>query len=255
MRVLQKDKMYGCLFKAVLALILFFCLYNVFCVISLSPYSSKKLKSRISNTVNTIDFNIKHAGTINAKKIIYKPHLTNKVKGSPWANQIKRSSIFTGPVYLNVQKTKPKKLEKNIVLNNKIEVTANTEIVFKGLADDLAYIHIRKEIDGQWREFGFSIKAGERIGRKKTFGREVLDFTTNYVLQEIVHSIQKPIKLMRSSVILDNAGKFVRTRTVTGESFLKTTSKIIYKDASGNINELWTGDSEKFVSIALSKKN
>ncbi len=251
MRVLQKDKEYGCLFKAVLALILLFCLYNIFCIIFLSPYNSKKLKLRIFNTVNAIDFNIKHEGKKIAKEM-YKPHLSNNVKGSPWANQIKRNSIFTGPVYLNIKK---EKLEKNIVLNNKIEVTANTEIIFKGLADDLAYIHIRKKIDGQWREFGFSIKAGERIGRKKTFGREVLDFTTDYVLQEIVHSIQKPIKLMKSSVILDNAGKFVRTRMVTGESFLKTTSKIIYKDEGGNTKELWPGGSVKFESIALSKKN
>ncbi|MHC4268741.1 MAG: hypothetical protein ACYSTS_09765 [Planctomycetota bacterium] len=255
MQVLQKDKAYGYLFKAVLTLILLFCLYNVFCIIFISLYSSKKLKSKISNTVNAIEFNIKHAGPLNTKKIMYKPNLTNKAKGSPWANKIKRASVFAGPVKLNVKKAKPKELEKEIVLNKIIEVTADTEIIFKGLSDDFAYIHIRKEMDGQWHEYGFPTKVGERIGRKKALGSKTINFTTNYVLREIVHSIQRPMKLMKSSVILDDAGEFVETRMIAGESFFKTTSKIMFKDEAGNKKELWLGDSEKIVSIDLAENN
>ncbi len=252
---LQKDKLYDYWFKVVSALILLFCLYNVICILFLSPYRNKKLKSRISNIVNAIEFNIKHAGPISTKKTMYKPNLTNKAKWSPWANKIKRTSAFSGPVKLNIKKTESKELEKEIVLNKKAEVTANTEIIFKGIADDLAYLHIRKEIDGQWYEYGFPTKAGERIGRKKTLGSATLDFTTNYVLQKVVRSTQRPIKLMRSSIILDNAGKYVETRTVAGESFIKTTSKIMYKDEAGNTKELWLGDSKKIVSIDFAKNN
>ncbi|MCP4266846.1 MAG: hypothetical protein GY777_14960 [Candidatus Brocadiaceae bacterium] len=255
MQTSQKDIVYGYMFKVVLALILLFCLYNVFCILFLSPHNSKKLKSRISHTVDAIEFNIKHAGPINTTKTMYKSNLTSKTKGSPWANQIKRISVFAGPVKLNIKKTEPKKVEKETILNEKVELAANTEIIYKGLADNLAYICVRKEMDGQWHECGFPTKAGERIGRKKTLGSEALDFTTNYVLQEIVHSIQRPIKLMRSSVILDDDGEFVETRMVEGGSFFKTTSKIMYKDNDGNTKELWLGDSAKIVSSGLSKNN
>ncbi len=253
MQTLQKVKAYGYLFKAILTLISLFCLYNIFSIIFLTSYNSKKLKSRISSTVNAIEFNINHAGSINTKEIINIPNLTNKAKGSPWANKIKRASVFAGPANLKEKKVKPKELEKEIVLNKKIEVTADTEIIFKGLADNLAYIHIRKEMNGQWNEYGFPTKAGERIGRKKTLGSETFDFTTNYVLQEIVHNAQKPTKLMRRSIILDEAGEFVETRMVECEPFLKTTSKIVYEDENGNTKELWLGESEKIVPIVLAE--
>jgi hypothetical protein len=249
MQALQKDKVYGYLYKAVLALILLFCLHNVFCILFLSPYSSKKLKSRITNTINTIEFNIKHSGPINTTKTMYKSKLTNKVKGSPWANQIKRISVFAGSVKLNAIKAEPKELEKEIILNKKVELTANTEIIYKGIADDLAYIHIRKKMNGKWYEYGFPTKVGERIGRKKTLAGETLNFTTNYILQEIVHSAQRPTKLMRRSVILDEAGEFVETRIVAGEPFFRTTSKIKYEDEYGNTKELWLGESDRSASI------
>ncbi len=93
MQVLQKDKAYGYLFKAILTLILLFCLYNIFSIIFLAPYNSKKIKSKISSTVNAIEFNINHAGPITTKEIINMPSLTSKAKGSPWANKIKRASV------------------------------------------------------------------------------------------------------------------------------------------------------------------
>ncbi len=249
MQVLQKDKVYGYLFKIGLTLILLFCLYNAFCIIFLYPYGSKKLKSRISNAVNSIEFNIKHSGPINAIKTEHKSNLTNIVKGSPWANQIKRTAVFIGPENLNVKITDTKDLEKEIVLDKIVDETANTEIIFKGLANDLAYIHIRKQMDGKWYEYGFPTKVGERIGRKKTLGRKNLNFTTNYVLLEIDHNTQKPAILKSRSIILDAAGNFVNTRMVAGESFFKTTSKIKYKNENGNTKELWLGESEKMVSI------
>ena len=58
----QEDKVYGYLLTVVLSLISLFCLYNIVSILLLSPYSGKKLQSRISNTVNAIENNIKRAG-------------------------------------------------------------------------------------------------------------------------------------------------------------------------------------------------
>lgn len=240
----QKDKVYGYLFTVVLSLISLFCLYNVVSILLLSPYSGKKLQSRISNTVNAIEHNIKRAGLENTEKVINKPNLTNKVNGSSWAKKIERTSIFAGRVDVNKEKA-----EEEFVIYEQVEVPASTEIIFKGLVDDLAYINIRREIDGKWREHGFPTKIGERIGGKKISGGKTLDFTTNYVLQDIVYKAQRPTTLMKKAVILNDAGGFVGTRLIPGETFMKTTSKIKYKDKYGNINELWLKESERTTKV------
>ena len=240
----QKNKVYGYLFKVVLSLISLFCLYNVVSILFLSPYSGKKLQSRISSTVNAIEYNIKRAGPKNTEKVINKSNLINKDNGSSWAKKIERNSIFAGRVDANIEKA-----EEEFVIYEQVEVSASTEIIFKGLADDLAYINIRREIDGKWREHGFPTKIGERIGGKKISGGKTLDFTTNYVLQDIVYKAQRPTTLMKKAVILNDAGKFVGTRMIPGETFMKTTSKIKYKDEYGNINELWLKESARTKKI------
>lgn len=237
METAQKDKVYGYLFKVVLSLISLFCLYNVVSILFLSPYSGKKLHSRISGAVNAIEYNIKHAGPENTGKVTYKSNLMNKVNGPARAKQIERTSIFDGPVISNAEAT------EELVVYEQVEAPANTEIIFKGLADGLAYINIRREIDGQWYEHGFPTKIGERIGGKKISGGKTLDFTTNYVLQDIVYKVQRPTALMKKSVIFNDAGEFVGTRMVPGETFMKTTSKIKYKDENGNIKGLWLKES------------
>jgi len=240
----QKDRVYGYLFKVVLSLISLFCLYNIVSILLLSPYSGKKLQSRISSTVNAIEYNIKRAGLENTEKVINKPDLINKVNSSAWAKKIERTSIFAGKVDVNREKA-----EEQFVIYEQVEVPASTEIIFKGLADDLAYINIRREIDGKWHEYGFPTKIGERIGGKKISGGKTLDFTTNYVLQDIVYKEQRPTTLMKKDVILNDAGEFVGTRMIPGETFMKTTSKIKYKDKYGNINELWLKESASTTEV------
>jgi hypothetical protein len=240
----QKDKVYGYLFKVVLSLISLFCLYNVASILFLSPYSGKKLQSRISSTVNAIEYNIKRAGLENTEKVINKSNSINRVNGSAWAKKIERTSIFAGTVDANI-----KKAEEEFVIYEQVEVPANTEIIFKGLADDLAYIKIRREIDGQWHEHGFPTKIGERIGGKKISGGKTFDFTTNYVLQDIVYKVQRPTALMKKVVILNNAGEFVGTRLIPGKTFMKSTSKIKYKDEYGNISELWLKESTRTTRV------
>ncbi len=235
MRMVQKEKVYSSAFKAVLSLILLFCLYNVVCIL----YSGGKLRSRVSSAVNAVESNINRAGPKKTENIIYKSNLVNKTNDSSWANQIKRATVFTGPTKIRAENT-----EEKIVQNEEGEVTDNAEIIFKGMVDGLAYIDIRKEIDGQWREHGFPTKVGEIIGGKKIISGKMLDFTTNYVLQDIVYNAQRPVTLNTKIVDLNEAGEFVGTRIVPGETYMKSTSKIMYKDENGITKELWLGEEQ-----------
>jgi hypothetical protein len=244
MRRGQKEKIYGYALKAVLSLILLFCLYNVVCIIFLSRYSVGKLRSRVSSTAYTVESVIKHAGPKETVNIIYKSNLVNKTNDSPWANRIKRATLFAGPT-----KIRAEKMEEEIVQFEEVEVAENTETIFKGVVDDLAYIVIRKEIDGQWREHGFQTKIGEKIGGKMIVGGKMLDFTTNYVLQDIIYSVQRPVTLSKKIVDLNEAGEFVGTRIVPGETYMKSTSKIMYKGENGITRELWLGEGEERVAI------
>jgi hypothetical protein len=241
MQTVQKEKIYGYVLKAILSLILLFCLYNVVCILFLSSYSGRKWRSRVSSAVNAVESIIKHAGPKKTENIIYKSNLVDKTSDSSWANQIKREMIFAGPTTLRVVKA-----EEEIVQYEEVEETdnTNTEIIFKGMVDGLAYIDIRKEIDGQWRKQGFSTKVGERIGNKKVIGGKTLDFTTKYVLQDIVYNAQKPTTLMRKVLVLNEKGEFAGTRIVPGETYMKLTSKIKYKDENDNIKELWLQEYE-----------
>ncbi len=238
MRTVQKEKIYGYVFKAILSLILLYCLYNVGWSLFLSPYSAGKLRSKVSRAVNAVESNIRHADPKKEDSVEYELDLLNKINGSSWANQIKRRTVFAGPTKVIVKKAE----EEEIVQSEEIEVVDKIEIIFKGMVDNLAYIEVKKEIDGQWREHGFPIKAGERIGGKKIIGGKVLDFATGYVLQDIVHNAQRQMTLMRKVLILNEKGEFVGSRIVPGETYMKSSPQIKYKDENGIIMELWLGE-------------
>jgi len=248
MGTVQKEKVYSYAFKAILSLILLFCLYNVACILFLDPYSGRKLRLRVSSVVNAVESIIKHTGPKKVQDITYKSNLVNKTSDSSWANQIKRTTLFAGPT-----KIREEKAEEEIIQYEEVEVTDNTEIIFKGLVGGLAYIDIKKEIDGQWHEHGFPTKVGEKIGNKKVIGGKTLDFATKYVLQDIVSNVQRPVTLSKKVVDLNEAGEFVGTSIVPGETYMKSTSKIKYKDENGNINELWLNDSGKTVRVEEEK--
>ena len=244
MQTAQKEKIYSYAFKAVLSLILFICLYNVVCILFLSPYRGGRLRSRVSNAVDAVETIIKHAGPKKAEDIIYKSNLVNKTSDSNWANQIKRTTLFAGSM-----KIRAVEAVEEIVQYEEVEETDNTEIVFKGMTEGVAYINIKKEIDGQWREHGFPTKVGDKIGNKKIVGGKVLDFTTNYVLQDIIYNAQRPVTLNKQIVNLNEAGEFIGTRIVPGETYMKSTSKIKYKDENGNVSELWLKEYEKSFTV------
>jgi hypothetical protein len=52
---------------------------------------------------------------------------------------------------------------------------------------------------------------------------------------------------MKNVVILNNSGEFAGTTMVPGETFMKSTSKIKYKDENGNTKELWLKESAKTI--------
>ncbi|MHC4307608.1 MAG: hypothetical protein ACYSR7_03170, partial [Planctomycetota bacterium] len=213
-------------------------------IIFLSRYSVGKLRSRVSSTAYTVESVIKHAGPKETVNIIYKSNLVNKTNDSSWANRIKRATLFAGPT-----KIRTEKMEEEIVQFEEVEVAENTETIFKGVVDDLAYIVIRKEMDGQWREHGFQTKIGEKIGGKMIVGGKMLDFTTNYVLQDIAYNAQRPTTLMKKLLILNEKGGFVGTRMVPGDTYMKSTSKIKYRDENGITRELWLGEGEERAAI------
>jgi len=250
MQTAQKEKIYSYAFKAVLSLILFICLYNVVCILFLSPYRGGRLRSRVSNAVDAVERIIKHASPKKAEDIIYKSNLVNKTSDSNWANQIKRTTLFAGSM-----KIRAVEAVEEIVQYEEVEETDNTEIVFKGMTEGVAYINIKKEIDGEWREHGFPTKVGENIGNKKIVGGKVLDFTTNYVLQDIIYNAQRPVTLNKQIVNLNEAGEFVGTRIVPGETYMKSTSKIKYKDENGNVSELWLKEYEKTFTVKDEKSD
>ncbi len=86
------------------------------------------------------------------------------------------------------------------------------------------------------------MKAGEQIGAEKIIGGKKVNFTTNCILQDIIGKAQRPVTFMKKVVILNEEGEFVGTKIVPGETFMKSTSKIVYKDDQGSISELWLGE-------------
>ncbi|GAX61410.1 ABC-type nitrate/sulfonate/bicarbonate transport system, ATPase component [Candidatus Scalindua japonica] len=246
MRTVPKEKLYGYAFKTILSLILLFCLYNVACILFLSPYSSRKQQSRVSSGVNGVQSIIKLAGPKKSENIIYKSNLAIKNNDSSWAKQIKRPTLFTGPTTIMMVKEEE---QVAVVQYEDADATENTEIFLKGVIDGLAFISVKKEIEGRWHEHGFATKAGEEIGKIKVVGGKMLDFSTNCLLQEIVYNAHRPTTLTRKVLILDEEGEFAGTRMVPGETYMKSTSMIKYKDENGNVNELWLNESDTIIRV------
>jgi hypothetical protein len=203
------------------------------------------MQSRVSNAVNAAESIIKHAGPKKTENIIYKSNLENKANGSFRAHRIERAILFAGPTKIRVEEAETEEREEKIAQYEEVEVTGNTGIIFKGKVHGLAYIEVRKKIEGKWYEHGFPTKAGERIGSKKIIAGEMLDFTTNYILREIVSNAQRPTELMKKVLTLNEKGEFSGTRMVPGETYMKSTSKIKYRDENGISRELWLGEGQE----------
>lgn len=249
MEIIQKERAQNLIYKVVLFLISLFIIYNVIDIFIISHYKKKRLWSSISSTVNTVKNNIKRAGPKELNGIESKPYLISNNEGSPWAKRIERTSLFVGSMKGIDTEKESEGLDLEVepvetVQYEQVTAPNNTEIIFKGLADDLVLLSVRRKIDGQWLEKGFPTKIGERIGGEKVMGGKTIDFTTNYVLQDIIKKAQRPMTIMKKDVMLDENGNFIGTRMVQGETFMRSASKIMYEDDDGNTKELWLGEKE-----------
>ncbi|MEE9193902.1 MAG: hypothetical protein V3U21_05135 [Thermodesulfobacteriota bacterium] len=236
MQVVQSEKLYNYLYKIVLCLILFFLIYNVVVILFISSYEEKELQSRIMSVVNTVESNLKHASPMKSEEIVGKSRSINDTPASLLAGPIKRTMIFMGPVGDEEQ------IADQYKRVDIVDITDATQIDFKGVTGELVLINVRRKIDEQWYEHGFPMKAGERIGAEKIIGGKKVNFTTNCILQDIIDKARRPVTVMKKVVILNEEGEFVGTKIVPGETFMKSTSKIVYKDDQGSISELWLGE-------------
>lgn len=209
----------------------------------MSRHKEKLLQSRIMSTVGAIESNLKHASPAKLEGEIVASLIKN-IPGSPKVEPIQRASIFAGPLTDDEISGGEQILEetKEVVQFEKIDIPLATEIVFKGVTNELVLIKVRRKINEQWHEHGFPMRSGERIGGEKIIANKKVNFTTNSILQDIIHKAQRPITLMKKEVILDEEGEFVGIRMVPGEKFMKSTSKIVYKDEEGSTKELWLGE-------------
>ncbi len=231
MQVVQSEKLYNYLYKTLFCLLTIFLIYNITAILFISRYEEKKLGLSVSSVVDTVESNLKNAGP---KGIV--AQLPEPAPVTPLVESIKRTSIFDGPVGDEEQTIQYKRVDK------RVDITDATKIVFKGITGDLVLINVRRKINEQWHEQSFPMKAGEQIGAEKIIGGKKVNFTTNCVLQDIVGKAQKPVTVMKKVAILNEKGGFVGARMVPGETFMKSTSKIVYKDDQGTTKELWLGE-------------
>ncbi len=238
MQVAQSEKLYNYLYRTVLCLILLFLIYNIIAIFFILSYEGKKRGTRILSIVNAVESNLKHARP-KPEEIVDRSLPINETLGLPLAEPIKRALIFAGPVGDEEQIIEESSV--GTVQYERVDVTDATKIDFRGVTGDLVLINVRRKIGEQWHEHGFPIKAGEQIGAEKIIGGKKINFTTNCILQDIVDKAQKPVTIMKKVAILNEEGEFVGTKMVPGETFMKSTSKIVYKDDQGSTKELWLG--------------
>jgi hypothetical protein len=241
MQVVQSEKLYNYLYKTVLYLILLFLIYNII-TLFISRYKEKKRWPRISSVVNAVESNLKHARPTKPEEIADTSHPVNDVPYLPLVEPIKKTSIFAGPIRdVEIAMGGEGQIVETVQYE-RVDIPDATKIVFKGATGDLVLINVRRKIGEQWYEQGFPMKAGEQIGAEKIIGGKKVNFTTNCILQDIIDKARRPVTVMKKVVILNEEGEFVGTKMVPGETFMKSTSKIVYKDEQGSISELWLGE-------------
>ncbi len=241
MQLVQSEKLYNYLYKTVLYLILLFLIYNII-ILFVSRYKEKKGWPRILSVISAVESNLKHARPTNPEEIADTSHPINDVPYLPLVEPIKKTLIFAGPIQdVEIGMGVEEKLAETVQYE-RVDITDATKIVFKGVTGDIVLINVRRKIDEQWYEQGFPMKTGEQIGAEKIIGGKKVNFTTNCILQDIIGKAQRPVTVMKKVVILNEEGEFVGTKMVPGETFMKSTSKIVYKDDQGSISELWLGE-------------
>ena len=233
MNILKNKKIFDHTYKAVLLLMILFIVYNLLSILFISRIKERRLGARISSTIHTIENNLDRSRPPELKEeeygkkvVLIEPKL------------IKKISIFAGPEKI-LEDDKREDSETYV----QVDIPHATEIVLKGITDQLALINVRRKINEVWYEHSFPLRSREQIGAEKVIHNKKYDFTTNCILEEIISGVERAITMQKKEVLLSDAGKFVGTRMVPGDTFMKTTSKITYKDEGGDLKNLWLGES------------
>jgi hypothetical protein len=123
----------------------------------------------------------------------------------------------------------------------KVETPGDTEFVYKGGTENLALIQVRKLFGEKWWTESFIIEKGKTIGEKKTIGKGKVDFSTNCKLKEIIPYAQKPMVIKKTAMIQNENGEFIGT-TLTEETHMISTSRIVFENKKGESYNLWVGE-------------
>ena len=233
MKILKNKKIIDHAYKVVLSLMILFIVYNLMSILFISRMKEKRFGARISSITQTIENNLKRSRPPELKEEEYgkkvaliEPKLITKI------------SIFAGPENLR----EVDKAEKDL-LYVQVDIPHATEIALKGITDKLALINVRRKINEVWYEHSFPLRSKEQIGAEKIIQNKRFDFTTNCILDEIINGVKRPITMQKKEVLFSDAGKFIGIKMVAGDTFMKSTSKVTYKDEGGVIKDLWLGES------------
>ena len=246
MDILKKKKISDYTYKAVLSLLTLFILYNLVSIFIVSRMKERKLWSRISSTTSTLEANLKRAHPpVEPEESAAETRLVDKANTVLFNKLIEKTSIFAGPVWENkIREETVDRPETEIVHERRTENQLPTQISLKGVTDKLALVNVRRKINEVWRQYSFPLRNSDQIGSEKLIRNVKYDFTTNCVVEDIINKVERPVTLMKKVVVLSDAGKFVGTRMEPGETFMKNTAKITYKDEEGITKELWLGESQ-----------
>jgi hypothetical protein len=245
MDISKNKKIFDYTYKAVLSVLALFILYNLVSILFVSRLKERKLWSRISSTTSTLEGNLKRAHPP-AEVDTTDTMLAHNVYNIHFNKSIKETLIFGGPIRERkiVDDGTEGRPGPGTVPIRKPNSSIPTQISLKGVADQIALVNVRRKIDEVWHEYSFPLRNSDQIGAEKIIKNVKYDFATNCVIEDIVSKVERPVTMRKRVVLLSDAGKFIGTKMVKGETFKKKTAKIIYKDEDGVIEELWLGETK-----------
>lgn len=246
MDIVKSKKIFDYAYKAVLSVLALFIVYNLVSIFFVSRLKEKKLWSRISSTTRTLEANLKRAHPpAGTEEGVVGTKLVEKVDNDLFKKVIERTSIFAGPLWgRSIGEKREEMPEKENFTYRESEIPIPTQISLKGVVDKLALVMVRRKIHEVWHEHSFPLRRSDQIGSEKIIRNVKYDFTTNCVIQDIINEVERPVTLMKKIVLISDAGKFVGTKMVPGETFMRNTAKITYKDEEGVTKDLWLGESQ-----------
>ncbi len=117
----------------------------------------------------------------------------------------------------------------------------NIEFIFKGGTADMALIQVRKLYKDKWWVESFVVEKEKTIGETRKIGNDTVNFDTQCKLIEIIPLAQKPLVIKKTTAIMDEKGDFLGA-SVTEETQMISTSKIVFETTKGESYNLWIGE-------------